>query len=77
MSELKELEPEAPKCAQLHGAGPLVEYQQSAGPRLVLGWSRRGKMKGTRHGLPPIDSKGGLTATTTLQSGLSREPDVL
>ena len=34
-------------------------------------------MKGTRHGLPPIDSKGGLTTTATLQSGLGREPDVL
>ena len=27
-------------------------------------------MNGTRHDLPPIDSKGGLTAARTLQSGL-------
>ena len=34
-------------------------------------------MKGTGHGLPSIDSKGGLAAATTLQSGLGREADVL
>ena len=33
-------------------------------------------MKGTRHGLPPIDSKGSRTAAVTLQLGLDREPDV-
>ena len=32
MSEPKELESEAPQCAQLQGAGPQVEYQQPAGP---------------------------------------------
>ena len=35
MPKLKELEPEAPQCAQLLGAGSLVEYQQPAGPWLV------------------------------------------
>ena len=35
MLELKELEPEAPQCAQLQGVGPRVEYQQPVGPRLV------------------------------------------
>ena len=34
-------------------------------------------MKGTRHGLPPINNKGGLTAAAMLQSGLDREADVL
>ena len=34
-------------------------------------------MKGTRHGQPPIDSKGGLTAAMTLQLGLDWEPNVL
>ena len=34
-------------------------------------------MKSMRLGSPPIDSKGGLTAAATLQSGLDREPDVL
>ena len=34
-------------------------------------------MKGTRHGLPPIDIKGGLTTAATIQSGLGREADVL
>ena len=34
-------------------------------------------MKGTRHSLPPFDSKGGLTAAATLQSGLDQEPNVL
>ena len=34
-------------------------------------------MKGMRPGPPPIDSKGGLTAAATLQSGLGQEPDVL
>ena len=33
--ELKEMEPEAPQCAQLHGVGPRVESQQLAGPCLV------------------------------------------
>ena len=36
MPELKELEPEAPKCAQLQGEGPRVEYQYPTGPRLDL-----------------------------------------
>ena len=35
MPKLKELKPEAPQCAQLQGAGPRVEYQQQAYPRLV------------------------------------------
>ena len=35
MPELKELELEDPQCALLQGAGPRVEYQQPAGPRLV------------------------------------------
>ena len=34
-------------------------------------------MKGIRPRTPPIDSKGGLIAAVTLQSGLGREPDVL
>ena len=34
-------------------------------------------MKGTRPSPPPIDNKGGLTATVTLQLRLDREPDVL
>ena len=33
-------------------------------------------MKGMRPGPPPIDSKGGLTVSAKLQSGLGREPDV-
>ena len=37
----------------------------------------RGKMEGKRPSPPPIDSKGGLTAATTLQSRLGREADVL
>ena len=45
--------------------------------RLILVWSRRGKMKGMRPGPPSIDSKGGLIAAATLQSGLDWEPDVL
>ena len=35
MPELKEMEPKAPQCAKLYGAGPRVESQQPAGPRLV------------------------------------------
>ena len=35
----------------------------------AAGWSLRRTMKGTGHGLPQIDSKGGLVAATTLQSG--------
>ena len=35
MPELKEMEPEAPQCALLQGAGRIVEYQHPAGPRLV------------------------------------------
>ena len=50
---------------------------RSASRISAAGWSLRRKMKGTGHGLPPIDSKGGLAATTTLQSGLDREADVL
>ena len=34
-------------------------------------------MKGTGHGLSPIDSKGGLAAVMTLQSRLNWEADVL
>ena len=45
MSKLKKLKLEDPHCDQLQGAGPRVEYQQSAGPRLVpeagpRGWSQ-------------------------------------
>ena len=43
----------------------------------AAGWSLRRTMKGTGHGLPQIDSKGGLVAATTLQSGLGREAVVL
>ena len=40
----------------------------------AAGWSLRRKMKGTWHSLPLIDSKGGLAAAMTLQSGLDRKP---
>ena len=40
----------------------------------AAGWSRRGKMKGTRHGLPPIDSKGGLTAQRRSNRGSTENP---
>ena len=35
IEELMNLEPEAPRCAQLYGIGPLVDYQQPAHPRLI------------------------------------------
>ena len=50
---------------------------RSASGISAVGWSLRWKMKGTGHGLPPIDSKGGLATATTLQYGLGRKADVL
>ena len=44
---------------------------------LVLDWARTRKVIGTGYNLSPINNKDGLTITTTLQSGLSREADVL
>ena len=45
--------------------------------RLVLGWARWWKVKRAGHKLPPIDDKDGLTVTTTFQSRLIREADML
>ena len=45
--------------------------------RLVLGWARRRKVIRTGHNLPSINGKDDLAVTKVLQSGLSREADVL
>ena len=55
----------------LHWRGLLLS--RNIGSWLVLNW----KGKRARHKLPPIDGKAGLTVTTTLQSRLIKEADML
>ena len=47
------------------------------GSWLVLGWVQRWQMIGTGHSVPPINDKDGLTVSTTLQSRLIWEADML
>ena len=44
---------------------------------LVLGWVRRWQMKGTGHSVPPINGKDNLAVSTTFQSRLLKEADML
>ena len=59
----------------LHWRGLLLS--RNIGSRLVLGWARRRKVIRARHKLLSIDGKDGLIVTTTLQSKLIREADML
>ena len=70
---LRVLEPEAPQYAVLKG----MLLSRNIDSRMVLGWARRRKVIRAWNKLPPIDGKDGLTVTTTLQSRLIREVDML
>ena len=59
----------------LHWRGLLLSRNIDSRP--VLSWAWRWKVKKVGHKLPPIDGKNGLTVTTTLQSRLIREVDML